>query len=148
MPLASGSPAPAIPGVEFSDGPKAVFFYKVTCPVCQMAAPAAQAFETAYPGRIVGVGQDPEEKLVDFEREYGAAFPRLPDLPPYNLSNSYGIEVVPTMFLVQDSTVLDTVESWDRDGYNQVSRRLAELTGSSYVEVSNPRDGLPPFRPG
>jgi thiol-disulfide isomerase/thioredoxin len=146
--LASGSTAPDISGVSFSDGPKAVFFYKVTCPVCQMAAPAAQAIEAAYPGRILGVGQDPEEKLVAFDREYGMGFPRQPDLPPYDVSNAYGVEVVPTVFVVQDSTVLDTVESWDRDGYNRVSRRLAELTGTPFVEISTPGDGLPPFRPG
>jgi hypothetical protein len=76
------------------------------------------------------------------------ALPRVPDLPPYEQSNAYGIEVVPTLFLVQDSMVLDTVESWDREGYNRVSQRLAELSGSAYVEISSAGDGLPPFRPG
>src|ERR1700736_6395878 len=54
-PLAVGSPAPPIPGVDFSAGPTTVFFYKVTCPVCQMASPKVQRFEEAYSGRIVGV---------------------------------------------------------------------------------------------
>lgn len=135
--------------MDFSDGPTALFFYKVTCPVCQMAAPKARALADAYPGRIFGIGQDPEERLGEFDREYGMDIPHLADLPPYEASNAYGIEVVPTVFLVdRDGVVLDTVESWDRDGYNRVSRRLAELTGSEYVEISAARDGLPPFRPG
>lgn len=148
QPLGPGSVAPAIPGVDLSDGPGAVFFYKVTCPVCQMAAPKAQAFADAYPGRIFGVGQDPVEKLDAFDREYGMALLRVPDLPPYERSTAYGIEVVPTVFLVDDGTIVDTVESWDREGYNRVSRRLAELTGSPYAEISSQADGLPPFRPG
>lgn len=113
-----------------------------------MAAPKAQALRDAYPDRIFGVGQDPEEKLSAFDADHAMAIPRVPDLPPYPVSNAYGIRVVPTVFLVQDSTVLDTVESWDRDGYNRVSQRLAELTGSEYVEISSSGDGLPPFRPG
>jgi thiol-disulfide isomerase/thioredoxin len=137
-----------IPDLDLTDGPLAVFFYKVTCPVCQMAAPKAQAFAEAYPGRILGVGQDPVEKLDAFDREYGMAFSRIPDEPPYELSNAYGIEVVPTVFLVHEGSIVDRVESWDRDGYNRVSRRLGELTGSPYAEISSVADGLPPFRPG
>jgi thiol-disulfide isomerase/thioredoxin len=148
LPLSEGSTAPAVPGFDLADGPKAVFFYKVTCPVCQMAAPKAQALLEAYPGHVVGVGQDPEDKLDAFDLEYGMAIPWFNDVPPYDVSNAYGVRVVPTVFVVQDSTVIDTVESWDRDGYNRLSRRLAELTGSDYAEISNPRDGLPPFRPG
>ena len=76
----------------------ALFFYKVTCPVCQMAAPKVQGFEPAYPGRIVGVRQDPEDKLADFDRELEMGFESVSDLPPYELSNAYQIGVVPTLF--------------------------------------------------
>ncbi|MGH2573099.1 MAG: peroxiredoxin family protein [Actinomycetota bacterium] len=147
--LSPGVAAPPVPGVEFADGPTALFFYKVTCPVCQMAAPKAEAFQRAYPGRIVGVGQDPEEKLGEFDAMYGMTFPRVADLPPYEVSEAYGIRVVPTVVLVgRDGVVLDSVESWDRDGLNGLSKRLADLTGAAYVPISDPADGLPPFRPG
>ena len=148
-PLTPGTTAPTIPGLGLEDGPRALFFYKVTCPVCQMAAPKVQTFQAAYPGRIVGIGQDPREKLGAFEAEFGLTFPSLVDAPPYSVSNAYGIEVVPTTFLVDErGTILETVESWDRDGLNRVSGRLAELTGAGYAEISNRSDGLPPFRPG
>ena len=56
---------------------------------------------------------------------------------------------VPTLFLVDaDGVVDDVVQSWDRDGYNRVSERLAELTGSPYPEISDEDDGFPSFRPG
>lgn len=148
QPLSPGATVPPVAGVDLSGGPGLLFFYKVTCPVCQMAAPKAQAFQDAYPGRVFGVGQDPVEKLSAFDAEYALAIPRSPDLPPYEHSNAFGIRVVPTVFLIQDSTVIDAVESWDRDGYNRVSRQLAELTGSEFVEISSAGDGLPPFRPG
>jgi thiol-disulfide isomerase/thioredoxin len=148
-PLAPGTPAPPVPGVDFSKGPTALFFYKVTCPVCQMAAPKAETFERAYPGRIVGVGQDPDQKLTAFDRQFGMSFPHLTDSPPYELSNAYGIRVVPTTFLVDPGgIVLESVESWDRDSLNALSVRLAELTGAAFVPISEPGDGLPPFRPG
>lgn len=147
--LAVGSKAPSIAGVDFHNGPLALFFYKVTCPVCQMAGPKVQGFEREYPGRIVGIGQDPDKKLASFGRQFGMTFRSLPDLPPYDASNAYGIEVVPTTFLVDaEGTILDAVESWDRDGLNQLSKALAELTDSPYAEISSPSDGLPPFRPG
>jgi len=146
--LEAGSKAPAVPGVDFSAGPTALFFYKVTCPVCQMAAPAAGMFEQAYPGRIRGIGQDPEEKLADFDRTYGLGFPSIAELPPYEVSNAYGIRTVPTTFLVEDGSVIDTVESWDRDGLNGVSKQLASMLGADYASISEAGDGLPPFRPG
>lgn len=147
--LQAGQKAPPVPGVDFAAGPIALFFYKVTCPVCQMAAPAARTFDQAYPGRIVGIGQDPQEKLVHFDREFGLGFSSVTDPPPYEVSNAYGIASVPTLFLVgTDGTVLESVPSWDRDGYNAVSNRLAKELGVPPVTVSQPGDGLPPFRPG
>jgi peroxiredoxin len=149
VPLEPGSSAPAIPGVDLSAGPTALFFYKVTCPVCQMAAPKADAFDGAYPGRIIGVGQDPPPLLREFGERHGMSFGTVADPPPYLASDVYGIEAVPTLFVVDgDGTVVETVESWDRDGYNRASRTLADLTRLPFVPISDPADGLPAFRPG
>lgn len=146
-PIRPGTPAPEIPSVDLG-GVKAVYVYKVTCPVCQLSAPPTQRFEEAYPGSIVGVGQDPLERLDAFSTEFGVTFPSVTDAPPYEVSDAYGIRTVPTLFLVEDGVVTDTVESWDRKGYNRVSARLAELTGREYAEISHESDGLPAFRPG
>ncbi len=144
-----GSDAPAVPDVDFGAGPTALIFYKVTCPVCQMAGPKLETFERAYPGRSRGIGQDPPEKLDAFTREHGMTFPSRPDLPPYDISNAYGIRVVPTVVLVgAEGRVEGVAESWDREGMNEVSRRLAELAGLPYAPISEPADGLPAFRPG
>ena len=147
--IASGDTAPPIPGADLGGTPRAVFFYKVTCPVCQMAAPKASALEAAYPGSVLGVGEDPPEKLAQFATTFGMDVPTVPDEEPFAASDAYGISAVPTLFLVgADGVVEDVVQSWDRAGYNRVSARLAELTGSPYVEISGADDGLPAFRPG
>ena len=144
-----GSPAPPLPWVDFSTGPTALFFYKVTCPVCQMAAPKVETFETAYPGRIAGIGQDPRTKLDDFGRTYRLTFATTPDTPPYPVSQAYGIRVVPTIVLVgTDGSVEAVAESWDRDAVNDVSRRMSDLLHAPYAPISREGDGLPMFRPG
>jgi thiol-disulfide isomerase/thioredoxin len=147
--IAIGEEAPAIPGLAFEPGPTALVFYKVTCPVCQMAAPKVAALEDAYPGHVVGLGQDPEDQLASFDAAYGFGAPSFADLAPYEVSNAYRIEAVPTLILVgRDGVVRDVVQSWDREGYNRVARELAEGTGLPLAEPSDSEDGLPAFRPG
>jgi thiol-disulfide isomerase/thioredoxin len=147
VPIAPGASAPPIEGVP-TDGARAIVFYKVTCPVCQMAAPKIQALADAYPGHVAAVGQDPPERLASFGDEYGMSVVPVTDAPPYDASEAYGVRTVPTAFLVDGGTVVDTVEGWDRAGFNRVAERLAGLTGAPYVPVSDAGDGLPPFRPG
>jgi thiol-disulfide isomerase/thioredoxin len=146
-PLDAGEASPSIPGVALDD-PVLLFFYKVTCPVCKLAAPVAERLQQAYPGRVVGVGQDDPEALRTFAQDFGVSFDSVQDPPPYPASDAYGVRSVPTLFLVDGGDVLDVVESWDRDGYNRLSHGLAELIGADASTVSTPDDGLPPFRPG
>ena len=148
MAIGVGSPAPEVPG-STPDGPRALVFYKVTCPTCQMAAPAFDAFARAYPGRLLGIGQDPPGELEAFAADLGVGFPNVSDTAPYPASNAYEIEHVPTLFIVDGrGVVADVVESWDRPGLNRASAALAGLLGVPAVRVSDPADGLPEFRPG
>jgi peroxiredoxin len=146
-PLPVGSSAPPVGGIDLTE-PRVLFFYKVTCPVCQLAAPVMERFEQAYPGRITGVGQDAEPKLRAFADSYEVTFPSVVDAPPYPASRAYGVRVVPTVFLIREGEIRDVVESWDRDGFNRTARGLAEFTGAEPTILSSPDDGLPAFRPG
>lgn len=148
MPMKTGAEAPEVPGADLSSGPKAVFFYKVTCPTCQLAAPVAERLHGMFPGRFVAVAQDPPEKVAGFAEEYGTSFEAVSDEPPYEVSNAYQVEVVPTLFLVEDAMVTEVAESWDREGWNRVASRLAGALGQATSPVSEEGDGLPPFRPG
>jgi hypothetical protein len=147
MAIAVGSPAP--PVVAAPAGPHALVFYKVTCPTCQMAAPAFDRLAAASGGAVLGIGQDPADRLAAFGREFGASFPSEPDLAPYPVSEAYGIEHVPTLVVVDgDGRVADVVESWDREGANRAGAALGGLLGREPIPVSDPGDGLPAFRPG
>jgi thiol-disulfide isomerase/thioredoxin len=146
--IASGSPAPPVPDLDLAEGARALLFYKVTCPVCQMAGPIAERLAAAYPGTVAGIGQDPPAKLEAFADEYGWSFDSTPDLPPYDLSNAYGIRVVPTVVVVHDGTVDTVVESWDTEGWERLSSRMSELTGRPTATIVTEADDLPPFRPG
>jgi len=114
-----------------------------------VAAPAFDRLAAASGGAVLGIGQDPADRLSAFGREFGASFPTEPDLPPYPVSDAYGIEHVPTLVVVDgDGRVADVVESWDRDGANRAAATLATLLGVEPAAVSEPGDGLPAFRPG
>jgi peroxiredoxin len=148
-PLANGTSAPSIGGLDLGAAPIALFFYKVTCPVCQMAAPRVASMAEAYPGLVVGIGQDPAQRLEVFADEHGMGFPSTSDPPPYPASRAYDVETVPTLFVIDaHGTVVEAVESWERAGYNRASRTLGDLAGLPYHEVSKEGDGLPAFRPG
>jgi thiol-disulfide isomerase/thioredoxin len=147
-PLQVGDVAPEVPGSPTGDGPRGLFFYKVTCPTCQMAAPTMARFEQAFPGRVVGVGQDPASALARFTEEFRLGIGSVEDAPPYTASDAYAVESVPTLYLVDDGRVLDVVGAWDRDGFNRVAASLAERLGAEHTVVSTPADGLPEFQPG
>jgi peroxiredoxin len=147
QPLKPGQEAPDVPGVDRA-GTRVLFFYKVTCPTCQISAPVAERFHQQLGERFVGIGQDPREKLDQFAEELGTTFSTIPDAPPYPLSDAYGIRTVPTVFVLDEGSVVDVVESWDRDGWNRVAAKAGELSGTAASSLSWDGDGLPPFRPG
>jgi peroxiredoxin len=124
------------------DGPVVLAFFKTTCPVCQMAAPKVQALADAGM-RVVAVGEDPPPAIQSYADRHGQKVPTVSEPAPFPVSDAYGIDTVPTLFLVDEhGTVRDAVASWDRDGWN----RLAQAAGAP--PVSDETDGLPPFRPG
>lgn len=127
----------------WSEGPVALAFFKVTCPVCQMTAPKVSAL-AAGGVRVVGVGEDPPDKLATYRDRFGQNVPTLSEPPPYRVSDAYGIVSVPSLYLVDhDGTIRDAVGAWDRDAWN----RLAIAAGA-IAPISTPADGLPAFRPG
>jgi hypothetical protein len=148
-PLQPGAVAPTVPGVTFGEGPVGLFFYKVTCPTCRLVAPKMRFFERAFPGRMVGVGQDPEPDLEAFRSEYAMAIRTVEDAPPYPVSVAYDIVSVPTLFLVsEDGRIRESLAAWDRTAFNRVAEVMAGLTGADPVVISSPDDGLPDFKPG
>lgn len=148
-PIDAGDRAPTVPGIALDPGPGILMFYKVSCPTCQLAAPVAEKLFQRFPGRFAAVAQDPPDRIEDFGRRFGTSFPSVSESPPYEASNAYGIDTVPTLFVIDGGKVLDVVESWDREGWNRAASRLGELVGDGEGSpISEQGDGLPPFRPG
>jgi len=146
MAIQVGAQAPTV--IELP-GPHALVFYKVTCSVTQMAGPALARLGDAYAGAVVGVGQDAQGDLDAFAAEQRWGFPQDTDLAPYEASNAYGIASAPTVVVVDGhGRVAEVVESWDREGLNRASARLAELLGAEPQVLSTEADGLPAFKPG
>ena len=143
-----GEPAAAVDGVD-AVRPHALVFYKVTCGVTKMATPAIERLAQAYPGRVIGIGQDPQSELDAFATEHGLSFPQVPDLAPYLASDAYGILSAPTAVAVDaEGRVAAVAESWDRAAWNELSATLARLVGEQAAIVSEAQDGLPEFKPG
>jgi len=148
MAIATGAQAPQVVGAT-QDGPHLLVFFKVTCGTTQLATPAIERLAQAFPGRVVGVGQDPRPALDAFSSEYGLTLPLVPDLDPYEASDAYGIESAPTVVAVGgDGAILDVAEAWDRDAWNRLAAGFAGELGMPASTVSDPDDGLPDFKPG
>jgi len=144
--LGPGDRAPsfALDGVSdpWSDGTTVLVFFKVTCPVCQLAAPKVQALADGG-ATVVAIGEDPPEKLETYAAKYGQRVPTVSEPAPYAVSDASGLDAVPAGLLVgADGELADAVAGWDRDGWN----RVAAAAGVS--PVSDAGDGLPAFRPG
>ena len=124
------------------DGPVAIAFFKVTCPVCQMAAPMVQALADAGV-RVTAIGEDPAPTLRAYARQWGQRVPTVTEPPPYRVSEAYGVRTVPTVFLVgADGVILETAQGWDREKWNAVAAHVGAQP------ISHEGDGLPVFRPG
>ena len=127
----------------WTEGPTVLSFFKVSCPVCKMVAPILT--KMAQGGvRVVAVGQDPPEAIAAFGEREGQDVFTLTEPPPYKVSESFGLEAVPSIFLIgEDGEIQQAIPGWNRDTWNA----LAAAAGMS-EPVSTPDDGLRPFRPG
>lgn len=127
----------------WTGGATALAFFKVSCPVCKMVAPMLTALAEAGV-RVFAVGEDPPDALARFAEQEGQRVPTLSEPAPYDVSQAYGLEAVPALFLIgPDGTVVDAVGGWNRDTWNELAARAGMPT-----PLSTPDDGLRPFRPG
>jgi len=119
----SGFRLPRLDGRETSleditaAGPALLAFFKVSCPVCQLALPYLERIHS--PGRlsVYGMSQNDPEDTREFNRRFGVTFPVLLDKEEtgFQVSNTFGISSVPTLFLVErDGTVSRVIEGWNK----------------------------------
>ena len=127
----------------WTEGQTVVAFFKVSCPVCKMVAPILSKLTDAGV-RVVAVGEDPPAAITAYNEAYDQRVPALSQPAPYVVSQAYGLEAVPSIFLIApDGEIERAVAGWDRDAWNE----LAAAAGATQP-LSTPDDGLRPFRPG
>lgn len=127
-------------------GPLLLGFFKVDCPVCQLAFPFLERLHRSGNGTVqfYGVSQDGVRATQSFNREYGVTFPTLLDEADrgYPVSNAFGISVVPTVFVIEpDGKIGWVMESFVKKDLEALGARLGTAT-------FQPGERVPDYRPG
>ena len=123
--------------------PLLLFFFKTTCPVCQLASPYIERMAQSG-AKVFGVCQDLElSKAVRYSNEYRLSFPVMLEQSGYDVSNRYDIDVVPTLIVIDaNGSIVESVECFDRKGYEAVAKSLT--VNMPFF----PEDNVPSYRPG
>jgi len=127
-----------------ANGPVLLAFYKVTCPVCQLAMPFLERIHTGGALPIYAISQNDAEDSREFNEEFGITMPTLldPEDRGFAVSNDYGISHVPTVYLVgTDGKIANVIESWNR-------QELEKVASGVGVQLIRPTDNVQAFRAG
>ena len=125
-------------------GPVVLVFFKVTCPVCQMALPFLERIHAGGTLPVYGISQDDDEDTREFNREFGITFPTLLDTEEsgFPVSDDYRISSVPSMFLVEpDGTIAQAMEGWNR-------REILALGARAGVNPFHQGENVPEWKAG
>ncbi len=134
-------------------GPVLLLFFKVSCPVCQYAAPFIErVYRANHDDRItvLGISQDNAAKTRQFLREYGVTFPvAIDDLDSYTVSNAYGLTNVPTAFLIDANGGVDVSSvGWSKQDVETINARLAAYRNASPTALWRKGEDIRDFRAG
>ena len=124
--------------------PALLFFFKVSCPVCQMTAPYIDRLAAGGAVQVIGISQDDTDSTRVFNGRYGVTFPVLLDESRvgYPVSNYFGISTVPSLFLVETDGTISTAFS----GFSKLD--LEALGERMSVPPFLPDEKVPAFRAG
>jgi cytochrome c biogenesis protein CcmG/thiol:disulfide interchange protein DsbE len=161
--LGVGRPAPefglsAIDGKKYSlqeglkHGPVLAAFFKVACPTCQYTFPFLERLYQQLRSsgvQIWGISQDEVRDTQRFARERAVTFPILIDDYPYKLSRDYGLEYVPSIFLIApDGSIATRSEGFARRDLLEIQKSLAQTLSVSVGALFQPSEKVPEFKPG
>ena len=151
---------PLLSGGEFSlaqarkRGPVVLGFFKVNCPICQLAFPYLERMNKAYGSHgkfsLAGVSQNDSADTKSFNRHYGVTFPTLLDeTKKYPASNAYRLTNVPSIFLISPEGEVESASvGWSKRDMEELNRRLAKISGVSAAPLFKPGEQVPDFKPG
>jgi peroxiredoxin len=132
--------------------PVVAAFFKVSCPTCQYTFPYLERLYQQFHqqgGQVWGIVQDEAPAALRFANEYGITFPILIDDYPYEISREYGLEYVPSIFLIEpDGQVALSSEGFCKADLLEIQRSLAQSLAASPGPLFLPKDRVPEYKPG
>ena len=138
-----------------ASGPLLVAFFKVSCPTCQFTFPFIERLHQqlrsacADGARVWGISQDNANYSGRFAKEFGVTFPILIDEEPHEISQEYGLNYVPTLFLISpDGQVEITCDGFSKAGIEDIHRSLAKHSSVKPPALFKTADRVPEFKPG
>jgi len=133
-------------------GPVLAAFFKVSCPVCQLAFPFLERMYESYgDGKVSfwGVSQDNVTDTKEFLDEYGVKFPALIDADGYKVTKQYGLTNVPSIFLIQpDGKVQTASVGFARKDLETMAAEVAKASGKTPQSLFRNGEKAPEYRPG
>ncbi len=139
-------------GDELAHGRVVLAFFKVSCPVCQMAFPYFERLNKRVEGkgiRFIGVSQDDAASTKAFCKEFGVTFPVVLDGNGYPVSNSYGLTNVPTVFVIgQDGVVERSVVGWSKREMEEIYAPFTDSQNATHGPLFRESEEVPEFKFG
>ena len=124
-------------------GPALLVFYKVSCPVCQLALPYLERLSKGSL-QVIGISQDDARGTSRFRDTYGLTMSTLLDREEehYPASNAFRITRVPSLFLVEpDHTISLASDGFVKGDLEAIGRRAG-------VHPFGPGDNVPEWKAG
>lgn len=129
-----------------ADGPVVLAFFKVSCPVCQLAFPFLQRVADRGGLRVVGISQDDAALTSRFADKFGVRFWLGMDRAAegYPASNAYGITHVPAVFVVEPDGGVS--QQWSGFHKAEMEKLAARTSGGG--PLFGPADAVPEWKAG
>ena len=161
--LKAGKPAPqfcllALDGKKYAlqeglkHGPVLAAFFKVSCPTCQYTFPFLERLYqqlSTHGVQIWGISQDGVKDSQRFARDYSVTFPILIDDYPYQISRDYGLEYVPSIFLIApEGLIAIESEGFVKRDLLEIEESLAQTLSAPVGALFQPSEKIPEYKPG
>jgi peroxiredoxin len=134
------------------NGPVLTAFFKVGCPTCQYTFPFLERLYQqlrSSGAQLWGISQDGVKDSQHFAREYSLTFPVLIDEYPYQLSCRYGLEYVPSIFLIAaDGSIAIKSEGFVKRDLLEIQKSLAQTLSAPIGALFSPKENVPEYKPG
>jgi len=133
-------------------GPVLGAFFKVSCPTCQYTFPFLERLHRQLGGNgalVVGISQDGARDSRKFTKQFGVTFPVLIDEEPYLVSRKYGVEFVPTLFLITpDGQVEVSGDGFSKSDLLTIQKSLGRYYDVTPPPLFQPGEKVPEYKPG